>query len=80
MTTAQIISLIIVTLVFLISLYVLSTSEDEEYKNTANFFVGAAFMFMLAVTSVSTFTVNKLVKENKCPEYERIENVYILKK
>ena len=59
MNTTQITIITMVSLIFIISLYISSTTKKEHFRETANYFV--------------------LQKENKCPEYEKVENVYKLK-
>jgi uncharacterized membrane protein len=79
MTTAQIIILITATLVFIISLYILTTSKNDDAKNGSIFFVCLSFGFMTIVAFLSTKVAMESSKKHKCPEYEKVENVYKLK-
>jgi uncharacterized membrane protein len=79
MTTAQIIILITTILVFIISLYILTTNKNDNAKNNSMFFVYLSFGFMTLVAFLSTKTAMESSKEHKCPEYEKVENVYKLK-
>jgi ABC-type nickel/cobalt efflux system permease component RcnA len=81
MTTAQIIVIIIISLVFITSLSVLSKSENEKTKDNAAFFIFISFGLITFIACLSLIEANNLlkIKKQKCPEYEKVENVYKLK-
>ena len=78
MNTAQIIIIIIFSLLAYGTSIKLHFESDRKHDGffIVNF-VAFSFILMIAVTSL--ITMNSLLKNNKCPEYEKIENVYKLK-
>jgi ABC-type nickel/cobalt efflux system permease component RcnA len=81
MTTAQIIVIIIISLVFITSLSVLAKSENEKTKDNAAFLILISFGLITLIACLSLIEANNLlkIKKQKCPEYEKVENVYKLK-
>lgn len=73
MTTVQILSLIFVGSIYLYTLYKLEQPKDTYYKDFN------IFMFMIILLELITLSIFVNNNYNKCPEYERIENVYKLK-
>ena len=74
MTTAQIIILTVFTILSFGSIIRLGfLSEEKETFIIA--LISYSFILIVAITSLAL--LNKL--HSKCPEYERIENVYKLK-
>jgi len=82
MTITQIILLCICSLGILIGYVLTMLSENDEQK----FLWGFIQLFFTALIALVAFIMTnereKCLKQlkNKCPEYEKIENVYRLKK
>lgn len=80
MTTAQTILLSVLALVMIISFISINLAKLDGTRTA--FSVIWLFMsaFLFGVALISTSEMNRLEKLNgKCPEYERIDNVYKLK-
>jgi hypothetical protein len=81
MTTAQIVILVIVVLVILLGYVKTMLSENDGEKYIWGL-LQLFFTFLLAIVAfLMTYEREKLLKQlkDKCPEYEKIENVYRLK-
>jgi len=83
MTTAQIIILSVSGIIYLISWFIMSIKlkENDLIKNESVIFfnlISVLIIFCSALAFILSF--NNLEKRNgKCPEYEKVENVYKLK-
>lgn len=85
MTTAQIIILVIVMIIYVVTLISLANKARIHEKYTDIPLIINIFMFItLLFISVNVIIEFNKLRENKspcdCPQYEKIENVYILKK
>jgi len=80
MTTAQTIILLILSIMMIIEYFGTALSKSENKKLifiVMWLFSSAITMSLLILTTIDN---EKLLKERgKCPEYEKIENVYRLK-
>ena len=76
MTTAQIVILSLITIVFIISLISTERGRYDEMKG-GTFGMLLAFLFTMLIAVIAIMGQNKLAKG--CPQYEKIENVYKLK-
>jgi hypothetical protein len=86
MTIAQIITLIILGVLICIGYFGAAFKINYEKYGLSGFLyvglitaIGLLTLSILAITLDSKHDLEKQLK-SKCPEYERIENVYILKK
>jgi hypothetical protein len=83
MTIAQIIILsitIIILVGILISYHVDLYHKRMDSLNEMKFLFALLMIFFLSFISItSVIHINKLHKQLKCPEYERVENIYKLK-
>lgn len=81
MTTAQIILFYSLLIMFIISFIVSSKTDNRERKIVYNVLWLMVTLILFFSAFISTHRLNELNHEkNKCPEYQKIENVYILKK
>jgi len=83
MTTAQIIIYSIPLLIILFFLFRYGTiAKDNKNYNVSGLGFGLS-IFCLAFITILVFSqqasINEINKNRKCPEYEKIDNVYKLK-
>ena len=84
MNTAQIIIFIILGLLISFAYFKIAyTIDNTKYKTgySALFLMMLCITMLLIIAMVTTMEMNELRTQvkNKCPEYEKIENVYKLK-
>lgn len=81
MTTQQILLFSILGVLILFSIFVNALSKKQSTKMFSLFLLIYALSLLLTIAIIQTLRVNELKKQinNKCPEYEKIENVYKLK-
>jgi amino acid permease len=80
MITGQIITLSIICLLALISYITCILTNRNSEKNALVSILFILFILMTFVSYLVTLEMNSLRdNKNKCPEYEKIENVYKLK-
>ena len=81
MTTQQILLFSILGGLILFSIFVNALSKKQSTKMFSLFLLIYALSLLLTIAIIQTLQVNELKKQinNKCPEYEIIENVYKLK-
>jgi len=81
MTTSQIILLSILAILSLIGYFGASLSKNEGVKILYIILWAFITAVLFATIMVQFGIINKLEKEakGKCPEYQKIENAYILK-
>ena len=81
MTTPQIIILIGISIIAIIAFYGVMIHDKYEkriiYAYLSFFTCGA--LFVIAIVSIAEMNKYYDVVKGKCPEYERIDNVYKLK-
>jgi uncharacterized membrane protein len=81
MTTGQIVTLLLVCLLGLIPYITSLLTNRNSDKNSLTTILFIAFILMTFIAYLVTLEMNSLRdNKNKCPEYEKIENVYQLKK
>jgi hypothetical protein len=78
MTIAQITVLSVISILYLWSAFYRLYKYDNERNNTS--FEIILFSFTMLLVFLMTIDLNKYRKNLKCPEYEKVENVYRLKK
>jgi hypothetical protein len=78
MSTAQIVILLGLTLLAMI-LVLLHNYEDMKFFSLIGLFL--LYCVMTFVAAIAIMEMNRFEKanKNKCPEYEKVENVYRLK-
>lgn len=74
MTTVQIITLTIMSILFFISNFV-----NEKEKLAATLFRLITYAFLLVVVCYQLFQLDEFNKIHNCPQYEKIEDAYRLK-
>jgi hypothetical protein len=80
MTTAQIITITILSLIVFVAFIYSIWTEKKEYKDAISMILIFAFAMMTLLACLTTSEMMELRKnKSKCPEYEKIENVYRLK-
>ena len=84
MTTTQIIIFVILGILWIISYFKVGYRLDDNRKDAFGWFaVQTLIITLLFGISILLVTLNnqnrQKLKEKDCPEYQRIENVYILK-
>lgn len=81
MTTGQIIILAFFGIIFFIGLFGSLFSEKSGIKDGFIFISAFSTSFFALIAIVVTIEMNNLRKQlkGKCPEYEKLENVYKLK-
>lgn len=84
MTDSQIILFIILGLFWLLGYFKLAYHLDDKKENSMHWFALFTIVngLIIACLIASTLTMNQLQKEvkNKCPELEKVEDVYRIKK
>jgi len=79
MTTTQIIMFSFITLLYMFLAGSRISKEKDDDKRTSSSIEILLFLMTMIVLIAITFSLNELQKGVKCPEYEKIENVYKLK-
>ncbi len=80
MTTAQIIILGSICLLGILSIGFIFLSKKTSVKEGAGMGLFFIFGLVFMLLCLTLLELNKLRSENKCPEYEKVEDVYRLKK
>ena len=80
MTTPQITIITIISLLTLVAFIYSLWTENREHKNSMSFLIIFMFTIMGLIAVLSTKEM-MVLRENKtkCPQYEKVENVYKLK-
>ena len=81
MTTPQIIILVIISIIAIIAFYGVIIHDKYETRMIYVFLLlfSCCFLFFIAIISITGMNKYYDVAKGKCPEYERIDNVYKLK-
>lgn len=81
MTQPQIIVLSIIAITSIISFLINTLSKNEKtISNSAVvLLIMIAMLFLMSVVAISEMNYLRNISKGKCPEYEKIDNVYKLK-
>lgn len=81
MTQPQIIVLSIIAITSIISFLINTLSKNEKtISNSAVvLLIMIAMLFLMSVVATSEMNYLRNISKGKCPEYEKIDNVYKLK-
>lgn len=81
MTQLQIIvlSIIAITSIISFSINMLSKNEKTISNSAVVLFIMIAMLFLISVVVTSEMNYLRNISKGKCPEYEKIDNVYKLK-
>lgn len=81
MTQPQIIVLSIIAITSIISFLINTLSKNEKtISNSAVvLLIMIAMLFLMSVVATSEINYLRNISKGKCPEYEKIDNVYKLK-
>lgn len=82
MTAAQIIILSVLFLILSLSTFYYfrkAQKHDCNVEDMGYFLYVVCLFFTFFILGITLIENNKLMKQMKCPEYEKVENVYKLK-